>query len=309
MIHAPNFKPSFIVYNQHILKNGKVICCLQSTYPIDLLKKKPKVLSTNVLIFFCFFFFLIFNWSAYIIPKTKSINVYWWHSNTSQAFLDGERATRYLASEIRNKILLCAATEITDRYYELASDLVSVVSVQIQIALMEFLGPLDSLLEIVLINFYHEQARKTESSLQKIRQSAQRRAGASSDISDNNVSDTDKICMQLFLDIQVGMILIITIFSVIFLILACTSTTRNSLLLNLSHCPANSDCFHLHNLSVSSFIYVTFLLQIVTRSMPVTSLHWGLKQSILHPTVHYGNVWLLQIGKTQLISKSLLLWS
>ncbi|KAG5028186.1 Conserved oligomeric Golgi complex subunit 2 [Glycine soja] len=88
-----------------------------------------------------------------------------------KAFLDGERATRYLASEIRNKILLCAATEITDRYYELASDLVSV-------------------------------ARKTESSLQKIRQSAQRRAGASSDISDNNVSDTDKICMQLFLDIQ-----------------------------------------------------------------------------------------------------------
>ncbi|XP_027334361.1 conserved oligomeric Golgi complex subunit 2 [Abrus precatorius] len=88
-----------------------------------------------------------------------------------KAFLDGERATRYLANETRNEILLWAATEITDRYYELAADLVSV-------------------------------ARKTESSLQKIRQSAQRRAGASSDISDNNVSDTDKICMQLFLDIQ-----------------------------------------------------------------------------------------------------------
>ncbi|KAK7265566.1 hypothetical protein RJT34_33187 [Clitoria ternatea] len=88
-----------------------------------------------------------------------------------KAFLDGERATRYLASETRKEILLCAATEITDRYNELAADLVSV-------------------------------ARKTESSLQKIRQSAQRRAGASSDISDNNVSDTDKICMQLFLDIQ-----------------------------------------------------------------------------------------------------------
>ncbi|KAK7389194.1 hypothetical protein VNO78_24029 [Psophocarpus tetragonolobus] len=88
-----------------------------------------------------------------------------------KVFLDGERAMRYLASETRNEILLCAATEITDRYYELAADLVSV-------------------------------ARKTESSLQKIRQSAQRRAGASSDISDNNVSDTDKICMQLFLDIQ-----------------------------------------------------------------------------------------------------------
>lgn len=88
-----------------------------------------------------------------------------------KVFLDGERTMRYLASETKNEILLCAATEITDRYYELAADLVSVT-------------------------------RKTESSLQKMRQSAQRRAGASSDISDNYVSDTDKICMQLFLDIQ-----------------------------------------------------------------------------------------------------------
>ncbi|KAF7838181.1 conserved oligomeric Golgi complex subunit 2 [Senna tora] len=88
-----------------------------------------------------------------------------------KAFLDGERAKTYLASEARNKILQGAATEITDRYYELASDLVSV-------------------------------ARKTESSLQRIRQGAQRRGGASSDVSDHNVSDTDKICMQLFLDIQ-----------------------------------------------------------------------------------------------------------
>ncbi|CAJ2664222.1 conserved oligomeric Golgi complex subunit 2 [Trifolium pratense] len=88
-----------------------------------------------------------------------------------KTFLDGERTSRYLASETKKEILLCAATEITDRYYELASDLVSV-------------------------------ARKTESSLQKIRQSAQRRAGASSDIADNNVSEPDKMCMQLFLDIQ-----------------------------------------------------------------------------------------------------------
>ncbi|WJX94495.1 Conserved oligomeric Golgi complex subunit 2 [Trifolium repens] len=88
-----------------------------------------------------------------------------------KTFLEGERTSRYLASETKKEILLSAATEITDRYYELASDHVSV-------------------------------ARKTESSLQKIRQSAQRRAGASSDISDNNVSNTDKMCMQLFLDIQ-----------------------------------------------------------------------------------------------------------
>ncbi|KAK8588659.1 hypothetical protein V6N13_087564 [Hibiscus sabdariffa] len=49
---------------------------------------------------------------------------------------------------------------------------------------------------------YHVRARKTESSLQTIRQGAERRAGASSDVSDHNMSDTDKICMQLFLDIQ-----------------------------------------------------------------------------------------------------------
>lgn len=88
-----------------------------------------------------------------------------------KGFLDGERAAKYLTSEARGDLLRTAAFEITTRYYELASDLVSV-------------------------------ARKTESSLQRIRQGAQRRAGASSDVSDNNVSDTDKICMQLFLDIQ-----------------------------------------------------------------------------------------------------------
>ncbi|KAF5957322.1 hypothetical protein HYC85_004547 [Camellia sinensis] len=88
-----------------------------------------------------------------------------------EAFLEGERATTYLTSENRNELLQGAAFEITGRYHELAADLVSVT-------------------------------RKTESSLQRIRQTAQRRAGASSDVSDNNVSDTDKICMQLFLDIQ-----------------------------------------------------------------------------------------------------------
>lgn len=88
-----------------------------------------------------------------------------------KVFLDGERATTYLTSEIRNELVQGAATKITGRYHELAADLVNV-------------------------------ARRTESSLQKIRLGAQRRAGASSDISDNNVSDTDKVCMQLFLDIQ-----------------------------------------------------------------------------------------------------------
>ncbi|GER31966.1 conserved oligomeric Golgi complex subunit [Striga asiatica] len=88
-----------------------------------------------------------------------------------QGFLEGERAATYLTKDVKQELIHGAAFEITRRYYEIASELVSV-------------------------------ARKTESSLQKIRLGAQRRAGASSDVSDNNISDTDKICMQLFLDIQ-----------------------------------------------------------------------------------------------------------
>lgn len=56
---------------------------------------------------------------------------------------------------------------------------------------------------ILLTPNYFCQARRTASSLQRIRQGAQRRGGASSDVSDQNVSDTDKISMQIFLDIQV----------------------------------------------------------------------------------------------------------
>ncbi|KAJ0047691.1 hypothetical protein Pint_15688 [Pistacia integerrima] len=88
-----------------------------------------------------------------------------------KTLLDGERAMTYLSKETKKELLLGAATKITGCYHELAAELISV-------------------------------ARKTESSLLKIRQGAQRRAGASSDVSDHNVSDTDKICMQLFLDIQ-----------------------------------------------------------------------------------------------------------
>ncbi|KAJ3701238.1 hypothetical protein LUZ61_004943 [Rhynchospora tenuis] len=87
-----------------------------------------------------------------------------------KVFLEGERSA-YLTKEATQNLLSGSAEKITNRYYELASDLVHV-------------------------------ARKTESSLQRLRQGAQRRVGASSDASDNNISDTEKICMQLFLDIQ-----------------------------------------------------------------------------------------------------------
>ncbi|XP_051122568.1 conserved oligomeric Golgi complex subunit 2 [Andrographis paniculata] len=88
-----------------------------------------------------------------------------------KTFLDGDQAAKYLTSDLRKELVQTSANSITQRYHELAADLINV-------------------------------ARKTESSLQKIRLGAQRRAGASSDVSDQNVSDTDKMCMQLFLDIQ-----------------------------------------------------------------------------------------------------------
>ncbi|KAJ0755216.1 putative oligomeric Golgi complex, subunit 2 [Helianthus annuus] len=91
-----------------------------------------------------------------------------------KVFLDGERATTYLTEDVKGKLVQGAAFKITGRYHEMAADIVNT-------------------------------ARKTETSLQRIRLGAQRRAGASSDVSDvsdHNVSDTEKICMQLFLDIQ-----------------------------------------------------------------------------------------------------------
>uniref|UniRef100_A0A1J3DP33 Conserved oligomeric Golgi complex subunit 2 n=1 Tax=Noccaea caerulescens TaxID=107243 RepID=A0A1J3DP33_NOCCA len=88
-----------------------------------------------------------------------------------KAFLEGDKATRYLTQETREELLLRTVTEITRRYYEVADELVSV-------------------------------ARRTESSIQKFRQNAQKRTGAASGASDQNVSETDKMCMQLFLDTQ-----------------------------------------------------------------------------------------------------------
>ncbi|ESQ54830.1 hypothetical protein EUTSA_v10024490mg [Eutrema salsugineum] len=88
-----------------------------------------------------------------------------------KAFLEGDKATHYLTEETREELLLGTVTEITRRYYELADEVVSV-------------------------------ARKTESSLQQFRKKAQKRVGAASGVSDDYVSETDKMCMQLFLDTQ-----------------------------------------------------------------------------------------------------------
>ncbi|KAK9748308.1 hypothetical protein RND81_02G049400 [Saponaria officinalis] len=88
-----------------------------------------------------------------------------------KAFLEGERATTYLDDATKKELLRSTVFKITELYYELASEVVA-------------------------------NAKKAESSLLKIRRGAQRRAGASANASDPNLSDTVKISTQLFLDIQ-----------------------------------------------------------------------------------------------------------
>ncbi|KAL6537358.1 Conserved oligomeric Golgi complex subunit 2 [Orobanche minor] len=87
-------------------------------------------------------------------------------------FLNGEKATKYLTKETRNQLIYRATFDITTQYHGLATDLVNL-------------------------------ARKTESSLQKIRMGIkQRRGGWESETLDNTVLETNKFCMQLLLDIQ-----------------------------------------------------------------------------------------------------------
>ncbi|CAN8270864.1 unnamed protein product [Cochlearia groenlandica] len=91
-----------------------------------------------------------------------------------KAFLEGDKARHYLTPETKEELLLNTLTEITRRYYELASELVMA-------------------------------GRTRETLFQKTRQNAQRRAGAaalSGGVFEQNVSVTDKICMQLFLDLE-----------------------------------------------------------------------------------------------------------
>uniref|UniRef100_A0ACD5XES7 Uncharacterized protein n=1 Tax=Avena sativa TaxID=4498 RepID=A0ACD5XES7_AVESA len=87
-----------------------------------------------------------------------------------KVFLEGERVN-YLSEDDKTKLRCGSTDKITAIYFDMVSEVVNV-------------------------------ARKTESSLQRLRQGQQRRVGASTDSSDNIISDTDKICMQLFLDIQ-----------------------------------------------------------------------------------------------------------
>ncbi|KAI5569434.1 hypothetical protein BDE02_12G077000 [Populus trichocarpa] len=105
------------------------------------------------------------------IPSRHSLYVSGLLSPLKKDFLDMEKHNPYLTRETVKELRHGAATEITGRYYDMVVEIVSV-------------------------------ARKTESSLQRLKKGAQRRAGVSSDVSDPSVSDTDKLCMQYFLDIQ-----------------------------------------------------------------------------------------------------------
>ncbi|KAG2243465.1 hypothetical protein Bca52824_094685 [Brassica carinata] len=91
--------------------------------------------------------------------------------STCSAFMEGDKAKHYLNHETREELLLGTLTEITRRYYELAAERLS-------------------------------EAKKTETYLQKSRQNAQKRAGAAPGVANHNISGTEKMCMQLFLDVQ-----------------------------------------------------------------------------------------------------------
>ncbi|KAH8486739.1 hypothetical protein Peur_069848 [Populus x canadensis] len=105
------------------------------------------------------------------IPTRHSLYVSGLLTPLKKDFLDTEKHSPYLTKETMNELRHGAATAITGRYYDMVAEIVSV-------------------------------ARKTESSLQRLKKGAQRRTGVSSDVSDPTVSDTDKLCMQYFLDIQ-----------------------------------------------------------------------------------------------------------
>ncbi|KAI5081012.1 hypothetical protein GOP47_0004195 [Adiantum capillus-veneris] len=87
-----------------------------------------------------------------------------------KAFLDGEYAS-YLSSEERLQFVAGIGERVTSRFHELAKELVTVT-------------------------------KKMESSLLRFRQGVQRVGTAGADSGESNISDTDKICKQLYLDVQ-----------------------------------------------------------------------------------------------------------
>ncbi|KAL2613354.1 hypothetical protein R1flu_025046 [Riccia fluitans] len=87
-----------------------------------------------------------------------------------KAFLEGERIL-YLTEEAKEELLGTVVEKITTRYDDQAREIITM-------------------------------AKKTETTLQRFRQGAARQRGGGTDTSENSISDTDKICAQLFLDVQ-----------------------------------------------------------------------------------------------------------
>lgn len=87
-----------------------------------------------------------------------------------KALLEGEYAS-YLSNDDRVQLVTGIVERVTSRFDELARELVTVT-------------------------------RKTESSLQRFRQGVQRKGSTGTDSGESNISDTDKICKQLYLDVQ-----------------------------------------------------------------------------------------------------------
>ena len=108
----------------------------------------------------------------------------------------------YLTEDDKTKLRRGSTDKITATYYDMVSEVVNVVSIRIARPPLKFQFYL-STYELLRLYLFNMKARKTESSLQRLRQGQQKRIGGSTDASDNIISDTDKICMQLFLDIQV----------------------------------------------------------------------------------------------------------
>ncbi|KAH7351785.1 hypothetical protein KP509_19G014200 [Ceratopteris richardii] len=86
-----------------------------------------------------------------------------------KGFLDGDYAS-YLSAEERDQFVQGIGERVTSRFHELANELVTMT-------------------------------KKTESSLLRFRQGVQRMGTAGTDSGENSISDTHKICRQLYLDV------------------------------------------------------------------------------------------------------------
>ena len=128
----------------------------------------------------------------------------------TQAFVEDERYA-HVTKEMQAELIKSVSEKITSQYDVLARDMVSVVSaVSLSWPVGLSLGYMISFIWLICYApvigclCHYLQARQTEASLQLLRRGARQRGAGGADTSDN-ISDnlSDKICAQLFLDVQV----------------------------------------------------------------------------------------------------------